>query len=34
VSFADIDRAVEILAEILRTETWRQPQFAAKRTVT
>ena len=34
VSFADIDRAIEILAEILRTETWRQPQFAAKRTVT
>ncbi len=34
VSFADIDRAIEILAEIMRTETWRQPQFAAKRTVT
>ena len=34
VSFADIDRAVDILAEIMRSESWKQPQFAAKQTVT
>ena len=34
VSFADIDRAVGILAEIMHEETWRQPQFAARQTVT
>ena len=34
VSFADIDRAVDILAEIMRSESWKQPQLAAKQTVT
>ncbi|MFM9166682.1 MAG: kynureninase [Candidatus Limnocylindrus sp.] len=34
VRFVDIDRAVAVLAEILRTEMWREPQFAARNTVT
>ena len=34
LSFADIDRAVETLAEILRTESWRAPEYAARQTVT
>jgi kynureninase len=34
VRFIDIDRAVDVLAEILRTEMWREQQFAARHTVT
>ena len=34
VSFTDIDRAVATLAEILRTDAWRAPEFASKQTVT
>lgn len=34
VRFVDIDQAVAVLAEILRTEMWREPQFAARNTVT
>jgi kynureninase len=34
VSFADIYRAAATLAEILRTDAWRAPEFASKQTVT
>jgi kynureninase len=34
VRFVDIDLAATTLAEILRTEAWRAPEFAAKQTVT
>lgn len=34
VRFTDIDRAVGILAEIMRSETWREPRFASRQTVT
>ena len=34
LAFGEIDRAVEILAEILRSRSWDRPAFARRRTVT
>jgi kynureninase len=34
VRFVEIDRAAEILAEILTTGVWRRPEFAQAQTVT
>jgi kynureninase len=34
VSFTDIDQAAAALAEILRTDAWRAPEFVSKQTVT
>jgi kynureninase len=34
LSFAEIDRAVDVLAEILRTRSWDAPEFSTRRVVT